>query len=150
LTKQQLDFAIKGQLIAFEISNEKLISNVLESESSSKKTHYKYSYNSSINLCVNTYLKMVGITKYYLETLQQDLQKNGLTERIHGNTGHVPQLLSKVLITDELKEDVKTFIINYAQIHGLQIKQLYIKKNWIGFGMILLHFFLHILKSFQD
>src|ERR1043165_3073966 len=72
LTKQQLDFTIKGQLIAFEISNEKSISNVLESESSpSNKTHYKYSYNSSINLCVNTYLKMVGITGYHLQALQQ-------------------------------------------------------------------------------
>ncbi len=106
--------------MAFEINNEKSASNVSENESL-KKTHlsYKYSYNNSINLCVNTYLKMVGITKYYLEALQQDLQKKDLTERIHGNTGHTSQLLLKVTITNELEESVKTFITEYAQIHGL-------------------------------
>ena len=117
LNKQQLDFTIKGQLMAFIANNEK---STLESESS-KKTHmnYRYSYNSSLNLCVNTYLKMVGITKYYLEVLQQDLQKNGLNKRIHRNTGRVLHLSSKVTITAELKESVKTFISEYAQIHGL-------------------------------
>jgi len=57
--------------MTFEINNEKSASNVSENKSL-KKTHlnYKYSYNNSINLCVNTYLKMVEITKYYLETLQ--------------------------------------------------------------------------------
>ncbi len=106
--------------MAFEINNEKSASNVSENESL-KKTHlsYKYSYNNSINLCVNTYLKMIEITKYYLEALQKNLQKKGLTERIHGNIGHTPQLLSKVTITNELEESVKTFITEYAQIHGL-------------------------------
>jgi len=62
---------------------------------------------------------MVGIAKYYLETLQQDFQKNGLTQRIHGNTGRIPHLSSKVIITPELKDIIKTFISDYAQIHGL-------------------------------
>ena len=77
--------------MTFEINNEKSVSNVSENESL-KKTYlsYKYSYNNSINLCINIYLKIVEITKYYLKVLQQDLQKNGLTERIHRNIGHIP------------------------------------------------------------
>ncbi len=106
--------------MTFEINNEKSASNISENKSL-KKTHlnYKYSYNNSINLYVNTYLKIVRITKYYLEALQQDLQKNGLTERIHENIGHTSQLLSKVTITNKLEESVKTFITEYVQIHRL-------------------------------
>ena len=65
-----MNFTIKGQLIVFKINNEKSAFNVLENKSL-KKIHlnYKYSYNNSINLCINTYLKMVKITKYYLEAL---------------------------------------------------------------------------------
>jgi len=43
-------------------------------------------------------------------------------------------------------EDVEQ-VINISAVANVAVRY---KKNWVKFDMILLHFFLHILKSFQD
>ncbi|CAG8840055.1 39554_t:CDS:2, partial [Gigaspora margarita] len=70
------------KLMSFEISDEK-------SKNNTQKHTYRFNYNS-LPLCRPAYLILCRINDYLLCTLQNHLQINGLTEHVHGNTGHLP------------------------------------------------------------
>ncbi|CAG8793786.1 14138_t:CDS:2, partial [Dentiscutata erythropus] len=51
--------------------------------------------------------------------LQNHLQINGLTEHVHGNTGHASKTESRVFLDFNIISTVKQFLIQYGIIHGL-------------------------------
>ncbi|CAG8785015.1 22760_t:CDS:2, partial [Dentiscutata erythropus] len=110
LEECELELFIKSQLISFEISDEK----------SKNKTHkhtYKYNYNNSLLLCKPVYLKLCEISDYLLSTLQNHLQLNGLTKRIHGNAGHVSKTESRVFLDYNITFPIKQFLTQYGAIY---------------------------------
>jgi hypothetical protein len=113
LEKSELELFLKAQLISFEISNEK------GNNESSSKVSYRYNFNVSLSLCRAVYLKLNGITEYFLSAIQNHLHENGLKERVHGNTGHSPKLSSRAFINYEVSSIVKQFLIQYSNTCGL-------------------------------
>lgn len=111
LQKNELELVIKAQLMTFEISN--------DSENTQKTQKYKYCYNSSFSLCKPVYLKLCGINEYLLSKLQNHLNENGLSERIHGNTGRIPKSNTKVFPNSDITFPLKQFLVQYSNIHGL-------------------------------
>ncbi len=111
LDKIQFELFLKGQLMFFEMTNEKTENSI--------RTVYKYNFSNSFPLCKPTYLKLIGKTDYYLLTIQKYLQENGLMERIHGNTGHAPILSSRAYINIDVSSLVKNYLIQYSNIYGL-------------------------------
>lgn len=63
-------------------------------------------------------MKLCGISKYMLLTLQDDLKANGLAGRLHGNLKRAPKLSSRAYIDLDYSVLVKNFIIQYGEIHG--------------------------------
>jgi hypothetical protein len=119
LEKSQLELFLKAQLISFEITNEKINSESNESSEIKERISYRYNFNTSLPICKTVYLKLNGITDYFLSAIQKHLHENGLMERIHGNTGHSPKLLSRVFINFEVSSTVKQFLIQYSNTFGL-------------------------------
>ncbi|CAG8845929.1 28257_t:CDS:2, partial [Gigaspora margarita] len=111
LEKSELELFLKAQLIAFEITNDKLEAH--------QKHNYRYCYNYSFPLCKPAFLKLYGINEYFLSAMQEHLQNEGLTERIHGNTGRVPKVKSKVFLDSSVTFPVKHFLEQYGAINGL-------------------------------
>ncbi|CAG8752889.1 13609_t:CDS:2 [Dentiscutata erythropus] len=52
-------------------------------------------------------------------SMQEHLKNEGITERIHGNTGHVPKIKSKVFLNFSITFLVKHFLEQYGTINGL-------------------------------
>ena len=80
---------------------------------------YKYNFSNHLSLCQLVYIKLCGITEYMLKTLQDDLQTNGLSERLHKNIGHIPKIKSCAQVDLEVGLMVKQFLLQYADIFGL-------------------------------
>lgn len=112
LQKTEREIFLKAQLMSFETTNEKNNENKL-------RINYRYNFNFTLPLCKTVYLKLNGITDYYLTTIQKHLQENGLTERVHGNTGHSPKLASRTFIDFEKSSILKQFLIQYGNTYGL-------------------------------
>ncbi|CAG8620009.1 9490_t:CDS:1, partial [Dentiscutata heterogama] len=51
--------------------------------------------------------------------MQEHLLNEGITERIHRNTGHVPIVKSKVFLDSSITFPVKHFLEQYGAINGL-------------------------------
>ena len=116
LEKSEFDLFIKTQLISFEIINEKKEKN----EKDKKMRHrYRYSFNVSLPLCKNAYLKLCNLNDYLLSTLQNHLQENGLTERVHGNTGRIPRQDFRVFVDFNITSSIKQYLTQYGIINGL-------------------------------
>lgn len=62
---------------------------------------------------------MLGISLKYFESIKSHLLDKGLSTRVRGNTGKMPIRKTKMVINQNVKEEVKEFILNYAKIHGL-------------------------------
>ncbi|CAB4384275.1 unnamed protein product [Rhizophagus irregularis] len=111
LEKSEFELFIKTQLISFKIVNEKNEKKIRHS--------YRYSFNISLPLCKTAYLKLCNINDYKLTTLQSHLQENGLTQRIHGNTGRVSRRNSRVFVDFNITSSVKEYLTQYGNIFGL-------------------------------
>jgi hypothetical protein len=109
LKKDELDLFIKAQLMSFESTN-------ITSESRHK---YRYNFSHHLSLCQPVYTKLCSITDYMLKTLQDDLQTNGLLERLHKNTGRIPKIKSRALVDLDVGLMVKQYLLQYANIFGL-------------------------------
>src|SRR5688572_27007512 len=108
LEKTEFELCIKTQLMSFEISNEQKIRHT-----------YRYSFNISLPLCKSAYLKLCNLNDYKLIALQTHLQENGLTERIHGNTGRASRRNSRVFVDFNITSSLKEYLTQYGTIHGL-------------------------------
>src|ERR1700722_6634181 len=62
---------------------------------------------------------MLGISRKYLENIKEHLQNKGFTTRTHGNTGRTPRWDTKMNINQTIRKEVKNFLENYAETHGL-------------------------------
>jgi len=62
---------------------------------------------------------MLGISLKYFESIKSHLLDKGLSTRVHGNTGKIPIRKTKMVIDENIKEEIKEFILNYAKTHGL-------------------------------
>ncbi|MDW3631319.1 MAG: hypothetical protein QOK71_07770 [Nitrososphaeraceae archaeon] len=109
LEQNELELFVKAQLMSFETTSE---NSVIHS--------YRYNFSNHLPLCQPVYIKLCGrITQYMLKTLQDDLQINGLSERLHKNIGRVPKTESRVQVDLEVALMVKQFLLQYADIFGL-------------------------------
>ncbi|CAG8628815.1 17981_t:CDS:2 [Racocetra fulgida] len=90
LEKSELELFLKAQLIALEITNDKIEVH--------KKHNYRYCYNHSFPLCKPVFLKLYGINDYYLFAIQEHLQNEDIIERTHRNTGRAPIMKDKVFL----------------------------------------------------
>jgi hypothetical protein len=109
LEKDGLELFIKAQLMSFETTR-------IQSEA---RHNYRYNFMHNLPLCKPAYMKLCGITEYMLNTLQDDLQINGLSERLHKNTGRIPKIKSRAQVDLEVGLMVKQFLLQYADIFGL-------------------------------
>jgi hypothetical protein len=62
---------------------------------------------------------MLGISLKYFENIKSHLLDKGLSARVHGNTNKMPIRKTKMVIDENIKKEVKRFILNYAKTHGL-------------------------------
>ena len=108
LEQNELELFIKAQLMSFETTSENSVIH-----------RYKYNFSNHLSLCQLVYIKLCGITEYMLKTLQDDLQTNGLSERLHKNIGCVPKIKSHAQVDLEVGLMVKQFLLQYADIFGL-------------------------------
>ncbi|GES88885.1 hypothetical protein GLOIN_2v1884495 [Rhizophagus clarus] len=95
--------------MSFEISNKK----------DKTRHNYRYSFNISLPLCKTVYLKLCNLNDYKLSTLQNHYQENGLTERIHRNTGHASRRNSRVFVDFNITSSIKQYLTQYGIINGL-------------------------------
>lgn len=115
LDKNARDMVIKGQLIAFQ-----------QDENTKKKTannrkifRFKYCFNNSTPICRGTYQALVGVGHTYLDNIIKHLREYGLEERIHGNTGKIPNNKNRVEVNYDIACEIHNFLKNYSDIHGL-------------------------------
>ncbi|CAG8819458.1 43357_t:CDS:2 [Gigaspora margarita] len=115
LEKDMRDMVVKGQLLAFQKNEDsKRVTN-----DNRKNFRFKYCYNSDISVCFDTYLNLVGVTRKYLNNIKEHLQKHGLEERIHGNTGRAPKNMNRIEVNYDLACYIYKFLKNYSNIHGM-------------------------------
>lgn len=77
-----------------------------------------FRWDNKTPICKETYINSLGISKKYLKIIAHEIVYQGLTERVHGNTGRTPHWKTKLFIDKSVKEKVKNFIENYAERHG--------------------------------
>jgi len=111
LEGNELDLCIKTQLMVFKLNN--------ENDDETERDGYSYQYNSSIPICQPVFLKLSGFSKKKLIALQKHLKTDGLIDRIHGNTGKVPQNRSRATVNLEIAQLFKNFLLQYSNLHGL-------------------------------
>ena len=68
-----------------------------------------------LQICLNTFLFLHGIGKRRYDAVRTYYLSNGIEERIHGNTNHLPH---NGLSTDELRSIV-SFLQNYAEENAI-------------------------------
>jgi hypothetical protein len=107
LDKNMRDIVIKGQLMAFQNTNNR------------KTTRFKYCFNSNLPICRNTYEALVGVGHTHLDNLIKHFREYGLEERIHGNIGKTPKNMNRVEINYDMSCEIYNFLKNYSKIHGL-------------------------------
>ena len=78
---------------------------------------YDYSYDSRVSVCRSTFCFIHSISEKVLKNLQAHLRANGPIPRVHGNKGRLPHNT----FSFETTEFVVTFILNYAELHGLPL-----------------------------
>jgi len=111
LEGNELDLCIKTQLMVFKLND--------ENDDETERDGYSYQYNSSIPICQPVFLKLSGFSKKKLIALQKHLKTDGLIDRIHGNTGKVPQNRSCATVNLEIAQLFKNFLLQYSNLHGL-------------------------------
>ena len=95
--------------MAFEIDNESKNPTIQK---------YRYCFNATFPICQPVYIKLCGINKKMINTLQDHLNTNGLNERTHGNTGRIPKT-ERIFVDTSITFPLKEFLIKYGKIHGL-------------------------------
>lgn len=76
---------------------------------------FEYRINADRLVCRDTFLFFHGESLKRLKHLQKHLAEVGTSLPIHGNTGRKP----KHVCSFEDKQDVKSFIVNFAAMHGM-------------------------------
>lgn len=117
LSKPEQDSFLMAQLLALDEGETTTSSRFPKKERINLRTFYRW--NNRTPLCQEVYLNMLGISRDYLEDMRDHLIDKGLTTRIHGNTGRLPQWRNKTNIDQEVIDTIRNFLLNYAEEHGL-------------------------------
>jgi hypothetical protein len=117
LSKEAREIFLMAQLLLMNEGEITTSSRFPKRERTNKRTFYRW--NNKTPICQETYLNMLGISHIYLEWVRNHLNTKGLSTRIHGNTGKIPIRKTKMLVSQDIKEEVKSFILNYAKTYGL-------------------------------
>lgn len=80
-----------------------------------KRQKFEYRINSDRKVCREVFLFYHGETPKRLKRLQKHLIENGTIPPVHGNVGRKPAHAC----SEQDREMVKSFIVNYAASHGL-------------------------------
>lgn len=106
---------------AFMLSQLNLFTRFSDKACSARQTkirvRQKFDYHISIErpVCKDVFLFYYGETTQRLKRLQKHKLEAGISSTIHGNVGRSPiHACSK-----QDKDDIKTFIVNYAVAHGM-------------------------------
>ncbi|ORX92207.1 hypothetical protein K493DRAFT_338923 [Basidiobolus meristosporus CBS 931.73] len=113
LEKEQQDFFLMGQFLAFEGGHE---CNTNPKKSRTRRRLF-YRFNTKTPICQTFYHEMYGIGNHRLHAVRSKLYQDGIEARVHGNTGRPPKRKTKVEITLELTRHVCEFIKNFALTH---------------------------------
>ena len=100
LTKDELDFVIMGQLLAFK--------------SASRKVTYMF---GGKNVCRHSFLFLNGISEKRFRNIREHFEEFGVTSRTHGNTKRNPPNTTSM----EATEYVKKFIENVSNTFGMSL-----------------------------
>lgn len=114
LTNKELDLFLKAQLLAMEIENKNFKES---SEKIPQRINYQFCFNSTYSLCKPIFLMLYNISDHKFENIVKHLHNEGISERIHGNTGRAPIYKTKVNIDENLKFIVRNFLNQYSLIH---------------------------------
>lgn len=117
LAKIEQDVFVMSNLITLGGGSITQSPRLKNKERSNQRVFYFFEYKKPI--CQETYLNMLGISHKHLRNVKKHLTTNGLTARVHGNTDRTPQWKTKMLVDDNLKEELKNFLESYADTHGL-------------------------------
>jgi hypothetical protein len=117
LSKLEQDVFVMSNLIFFDVGSTTQSPRLKSSIRINQRILFLFEYKKPI--CQETYLNMLGISEKYLRNVKKHLTTKGLTTRIHGNTGRMPQWKTKLVVDQEIKETIKNFILNYAEKYGL-------------------------------
>ena len=113
LTRNEKNCVILAQLNSFQ-----RISDYAKSARKIKaRTRQKFEYriNADRLVCRDAFLFYHGETLKRLKNLQKHLAEVGTSPPIHGNAGRKP----KIAYSFEDKQGIKSFIINFAAMHGM-------------------------------
>ncbi|CAG8788419.1 3340_t:CDS:2, partial [Racocetra persica] len=117
LSLLEKDAVLMGQLLNSSGGDTTTSSRFPKRERVNKRTFYFFEYK--LPTCQETYLNMLGISRKYLENVKRHLFSKGLSTRVHGNIGKIPQRKTKMLIDQNVRETVENFIKLYAEKYGL-------------------------------
>jgi hypothetical protein len=117
LSKKEQDAYVMANLISMDEGEETTSSRFPKRERTNQRFFYRW--NNITPICQETYFNMLGISLKYFENVKSHLLEKGLSTRVHGNTGKIPIRKSKMVIKQNIKEEVKRFILNYAETCGL-------------------------------
>jgi len=81
------------------------------------RVRQKFDYHISIDrpVCREVFLFYYGESIDRLKRLQKHISEVGITSTTHGNVGRTPNHAC----SESDKDEIKTFIVNYAAIHGM-------------------------------
>ena len=116
LSKKEQDATLMGQLLIMEEGDITTSSRFPKRARTNQRTFYRW--NNITPICQETYFNMLGISLKYFENVKSHLLGKGLMSRVHGNTGKIPARKTKMLIDQVIKEEVKKFILSYAETYG--------------------------------
>jgi hypothetical protein len=117
LSLLEKDALVMGQLLNSSGGDTTTSSRFPKRERVNKRTFYFFEHK--LPTCQETYLNMLGISRKYLENIKRHLFSKGLSTRLHGNIGKIPQRKTKMLIDQNIRETVENFIKLYAEKYGL-------------------------------
>jgi len=113
LTWSEKNCAILAQLRSFQRISDHAKS--ARRSKARKRQKFEYRINADRLVCRDAFLFYHGGTLKRLKYLQKHLAEVGASPPIHGNTGRKP----KHACSFEDKQDIKTFIVNFAAMHGM-------------------------------
>ena len=114
LTHEQLDLVILGSIMATVNKDELRPTYTRHIPAKRQRMVTTYMHHGH-HLCKNTYNFLHGIGNHRVKAVKQSYLQNGLTVRIHGNTGRTPH---NALSFQQISNIVK-FIQNYAEQHAI-------------------------------
>jgi len=113
LTWSEKNCVILAQLRSFQMISDHAKS--ARRSKARKRQKFEYRINADRLVCRDTFLFYHGETLKRLKSLQKHLAEVGTSPPIHGNTGRKP----KHACSCEDKQNIKTFIVNFAATHGM-------------------------------